>query len=86
MFQEYEQLTSRELAVIARVAAGQGNKAIAAEFDLSLHTVKGYVKSALQKTGSANRTDLATNYLRWLASRGNPLEGVPSKESPRKRE
>ena len=54
-----EQLSGRELEVIALIARGQSNKLIARELDLSPHTVKRHVANALDKLGVASRGQAA---------------------------
>ena len=49
-------LTSRELEVLAMLAAGRSNQAIAGELVVSLDTVKKHVGHILGKLGAANRT------------------------------
>ena len=50
-------LTSRELEVLAMLAAGRSNQAIAGELVVSLDTVKKHVGHVLAKLGAANRTE-----------------------------
>ena len=52
-----EPLTSRELEVLAMLAAGRSNQAIARELVVSLNTVKKHVSHVLGKLGAANRTE-----------------------------
>jgi len=52
-------LTPRELDVLRLIARGESNKRIAAELNLSLGTVKGYVSAVLEKLGVADRTGAA---------------------------
>jgi ATP/maltotriose-dependent transcriptional regulator MalT len=52
-----EQLTSRELEVLAMLAAGRSNQAIASQFVVTLDTVKKHVSHVLSKLGAANRTE-----------------------------
>ena len=52
-----EQLTSRELEVLAMLAAGRSNQAIASELVVTLDTVKKHVSHVLGKLGAANRTE-----------------------------
>ena len=55
-----EQLTGRELEVLALLAAGAANPRIAAELVVSLDTVKKHVSHLLSKLGAANRTEAVT--------------------------
>jgi two-component system, NarL family, response regulator LiaR len=52
-------LTPRELDVLRLVARGLGNKQIAAELNLSVGTVKGYVSAILPKINVGDRTQAA---------------------------
>jgi LuxR family maltose regulon positive regulatory protein len=52
-----EPLTSRELEVLALLAAGRQNRAIAAELVVTIDTVKKHVSHVLGKLGAANRTE-----------------------------
>ena len=52
-----EQLTSRELEVLAMLAAGRSNQGIAGQLVISLDTVKKHVSHVLGKLGAANRTE-----------------------------
>ncbi len=52
-----EQLTAREHQVLALLAAGAPNQAIARELVVSLDTVKKHVGHLLGKLGAANRTE-----------------------------
>ena len=52
-----ESLTRRELDVLQILAAGLGNKEIAARLKISEHTVKFHVASILGKLGAATRTE-----------------------------
>jgi LuxR family maltose regulon positive regulatory protein len=51
-----EPLSARELEVLALVADGRSNQAIASELVISLDTVKRHVSHVLDKLGAANRT------------------------------
>ena len=50
-------LTGRELQVLAMLAAGEPNQAIANELFVTLFTVKKHVSHILGKLGAANRTE-----------------------------
>ncbi len=54
---EIEDLTARELEVLALLAEGIPNKAIARRLGISDHTVKFHVGSVLGKLGAASRTE-----------------------------
>lgn len=49
-------LSEREVEVLRCVASGNSNKIVAAELDLSIHTVKGHLKSILSKLNASDRT------------------------------
>ncbi|CAH8716922.1 response regulator transcription factor [Paenibacillus thiaminolyticus] len=51
-------LTMREREILERVARGESNKEIAAQFSLSEHTVKNHLKNILQKLHLENRVQL----------------------------
>jgi DNA-binding NarL/FixJ family response regulator len=59
-----EQLTPRELAVLALVADGLGNREIGRELDISEHTVKFHLASIFGKLGAASRTEAVRRGLR----------------------
>jgi DNA-binding CsgD family transcriptional regulator len=52
-------LTDREREIVMLVAGGQSNRDIAARLSLSVRTVEGHVYKAMNKTGTANRDELA---------------------------
>ncbi len=64
MPQEGAALTPRELDVLRLVARGLGNKEIAAELDLSAHTVKYHLASVLAKLGVRSRTEAVSRGIR----------------------
>ena len=55
-----EQLTARELEILALLAAGMPNPRIAGELVVSLDTVKKHVSHLLGQLGAANRTEAVT--------------------------
>ena len=61
-------LTEREYEVVALIAEGLDNHEIAVAAFLSEGTVRNRISSALQKTGYANRTQLAVAW--WQAREG----------------
>jgi len=59
-----EPLTTREREVLALVAEGLSNKAIAQELGISDQTVKFHVASITRKLGAANRTEAVRRAVR----------------------
>jgi DNA-binding NarL/FixJ family response regulator len=57
-------LTPREIEVLAMVADGLGNKAVAAALGISAHTAKYHVASILAKLGAASRAEAVAIGLR----------------------
>ena len=55
-----EHLTAREGEILRLVALGKGNKEIAAQLNISEHTVKFHVSSVLAKLGARSRTEAVT--------------------------
>lgn len=53
-----EHLTTRELNMIAHVAAGLSNSQIGRCLGLSPHTVASHVATAMRRLGAANRAEL----------------------------
>lgn len=53
-------LTDREIEVLRRVAAGNSNKIIGAQLDVSEATIKGHMKNILAKLGANDRTHAVT--------------------------
>ncbi|MDQ2912740.1 MAG: LuxR C-terminal-related transcriptional regulator [Chloroflexota bacterium] len=52
-----ERLTPRELEVLALMATGLSNRAIAADLGIEYTTVRGHVQSVLDKLGARSRFD-----------------------------
>jgi len=59
-----EALTPREEEVLGLMAAGLGNKQIAARLDISEHTAKFHVASIMGKLGAGSRTEAVTAGIR----------------------
>ena len=57
-------LTPRELEVLALVADGLPNKAIAGRLGISEHTVKFHLNAILSKLGAQSRTEAVTRAMR----------------------
>ncbi|HEY3034398.1 MAG TPA: LuxR C-terminal-related transcriptional regulator, partial [Streptosporangiaceae bacterium] len=55
-----EQLTARELEILAFLAEGAPNPRIAEELVVTVDTVKKHVSHVLGKLGAANRTEAVT--------------------------
>jgi DNA-binding NarL/FixJ family response regulator len=56
--------TRREMEVLALLAEGASNKAIAKKLDISVHTVKFHVASILEKLDATGRTDAVSHAVR----------------------
>jgi len=59
-----EQLTPRELEVLAMLSEGLGNRQIADRLGVSDHTIKFHISSILDKLGVSTRTEAVTAGLR----------------------
>lgn len=59
-----EHLTPREREVLEMMMEGLSNKEIAADLNVSVHTVKFHISSILGKLGAASRTEATTVALR----------------------
>ncbi|MGB3444837.1 MAG: response regulator transcription factor [Actinophytocola sp.] len=57
--QPIDALTDREEQILATVARGHTNNEIAAEFHITLSTVKSHVTSLMNKLGARNRVEVA---------------------------
>jgi DNA-binding NarL/FixJ family response regulator len=57
--QSVEALTEREEQILAAVARGRTNSEIAAEFHITLSTVKTHITSLMTKLGARNRVEIA---------------------------
>lgn len=55
-----ECLTPREVQVLKSVAMGESNKHIAEELMITEDTIKGHVRSIMEKLGASNRTHAVT--------------------------
>ena len=72
-------LTQREVEVLRLLVVGKSNQDVAAELVISINTVGNHVRSILNKTNSANRTEAAT----YAAQKGLLLahpDGLSSRE------
>jgi predicted ATPase/DNA-binding CsgD family transcriptional regulator len=66
-------LTTRELEVLALIAAGCSNKEIARQLWVSLRTVEHHITSIYSKIGARSKADATAYYLRLSAA--SPSEG-----------
>jgi DNA-binding CsgD family transcriptional regulator len=57
-------LTPREIEVLAALAAGLGNKAVARRLGISPHTVKFHIEQLFRKLGAATRAEAVAKGLR----------------------
>ncbi len=55
------EFTDREMDVLRELTTGLSNKQIAAKLGVTDETIKSYIQQMLDKTGYANRTELAVN-------------------------
>jgi len=69
-------LTVREIDVLRLITIGRSNKGISKALTISLNTVATHVRSILNKTGCANRTEAAAYAMR------NELQLVSTAEHP----
>jgi len=53
-------LSEREIEVLSLIAAGNSNKLIADQLNISEDTVKGHIKRILSKLGANDRTHAVT--------------------------
>jgi DNA-binding NarL/FixJ family response regulator len=68
----HNELTKRELEILAAMAEGKTNAQIAADLTIAESTVKSHVKNIMRKLGAANRAQAVCWYCR--ASR-SPVGG-----------
>jgi DNA-binding CsgD family transcriptional regulator len=69
-------LTDREREIVMLVAGGMSNRDIAARLSVSVRTVEGHIYKAMNKTGTANREELAA----LLPKRVSPPAASPASE------
>ncbi|PYT53053.1 MAG: DNA-binding response regulator [Acidobacteria bacterium] len=62
--ESYENLTPREIEVLASLAEGLANREIADRLGVSDHTIKFHISSILDKLGASTRTEAVTLGLR----------------------
>lgn len=66
----HDQLTAREQEILALVAKGYENKAIACQLQISVFTVQTHVRNLFERLGVQNRTQAARLYWQHLAQTG----------------
>jgi DNA-binding NarL/FixJ family response regulator len=69
-------LTPRETDVLVLLAQGKSNKQIAAQLELGIRTVEGYVSNVLNKLGVTSRTEAVTHAL------SHRLVSAPNHDNP----
>ncbi|WP_102145955.1 helix-turn-helix transcriptional regulator [Mycobacterium hubeiense] len=69
-----EQLTTRESEIVALIAEGLTNRAVAARLSVSVRTVEGHIYRAMAKTGAANRDELVKMQAPGATGRSNENE------------
>ena len=57
-------LTPREMSFVAALAGGHSNKSLAAEFGVTVNTVKFHLRNAYAKLGARNRAQAVAVFLR----------------------
>ncbi|MEM9106559.1 MAG: response regulator transcription factor, partial [Pseudomonadota bacterium] len=68
-----QKLTARENDVLRLVAKGYQNKLVAAELELSEHTIKLHMHNIIAKLGVSNRTEAAAMYFDSMGT--HPVSG-----------
>ena len=63
-------LTARERETLAHIATGKSNDDIARQMQISLNSVKSYIRSAYRKTGVQSRSQAVL----WAVSHGLSAE------------
>jgi DNA-binding NarL/FixJ family response regulator len=69
---EVDMLTTRERETLALIATGRSNDEIAREMQISLNSVKSYIRSAYRKTGVQSRSQAVL----WAVTHGVRVEVV----------
>ena len=59
-----ERLTPREVEILDAVSRGRTNAQIAADLEVTVHTVKFHLGSVYRKLDAANRTEASARWLR----------------------
>lgn len=79
---ELDLLTVRERETLAHIATGKSNDEIAREMQISLNSVKSYIRNAYRKTGVQSRSQAVL----WAVSHGlgaEAVSGLPAESLPR---
>jgi len=66
-----KQLSQREIAIIALVAEGQTNRAIAVQLGVAPETIKTYLKRIFTKLGAHSRAEAVVLAQTYLSDAGN---------------
>lgn len=59
-----QRLTPREMEILDAVSRGHTNAQIAADLELTIHTIKFHLGSVYRKLEAANRTEASARWLR----------------------
>jgi DNA-binding CsgD family transcriptional regulator len=73
------ELTPRELTVVTLVVDGRSSAEIAATLEIAVRTVQAHLASAMEKTGTHTRTQLAVYALRRGLVPFEPPDEEPSR-------
>jgi|EndMetStandDraft_3_1072993.scaffolds.fasta_scaffold366501_1 DNA-binding NarL/FixJ family response regulator len=79
---ELDLLTVRERETLGHIATGKSNDEIARQMQISLNSVKSYIRNAYRKTGVQSRSQAVL----WAVSHGlgaEALNGLPVEVGPR---
>jgi DNA-binding NarL/FixJ family response regulator len=76
-----ERLTSRELEILQRIAAGESSVEIAEELGMSRHTLRTHVQNVLTKLGVHSKTDAVVAAIRFGKVRTSERSGSSDVEA-----
>lgn len=79
---DFDELTDRELQILAMVSRGLQNKLIAVALRLSEHTVKIHLHNIITKLGAHNRTEAAAIYRDRRAASGADTDRRQTPRTP----
>ena len=82
---EADHLTARERETLALIATGKSNDEIAQEMQISLNSVKSYIRSAYRKTGVQSRSQAVLWAVIARRARGRARAGLSRRSGERSR-